>query len=193
MDSKSKDQNALGFYDLTEIIHYIPDFISLLRIIVLPHLVYAFNQQLTLVAYSLFLFSIGTDLLDGFVARKLNSVSRFGAYLDVVCDFLFIFGMYLNFSIKGLYSTWILLMIIIVFSQFVISNIYLKQTIYDPIGKYFGSLLFGGIGLTLLFSYSLVYQTVSFGILISTVASLVSRLVYLLRQRKIKTSSTFHS
>mgnify|MGYP006944208130 CR=1 FL=1 len=74
-------------------------------------------------------------------------------------------------------------MMIFVFSQFVLSNLYLKQTIYDPIGKYYGSLLFGGIGLTLLFSHPIVYQIVTFGIILSTIASLISRLIYFFYQR----------
>ena len=192
MSLHSEDQRALGFYDLSEIVQNIPNFITILRMVVLPHLVYAFNHQITLVSYVLFLFSIGTDLADGFVARKLNSVSTFGAYLDVVFDFLFIFGMYFNFTIKGIYSPWILFMIVFVFSQFILSNLYLKQTIYDPIGKYYGSLLFGGIGLTLLFSHPIVYQIVTFGIIISTSASLISRLTHFSLQRKRKVNSAFH-
>ena len=83
-------------------------------------------------------------------------------------------------------------MIIFVFSQFIFSNMYLKKTIYDPIGKYYGSLLFGEIGLTLLFTHSLIYQIVTIGIIISTAASLISRLTCLLSQRKRKINSNFH-
>ena len=161
----------------------IPNAITSLRLVALPHLVYSFNHQITLVVYALFLFSIGTDLVDGYVARKLVSVSKFGAYLDVTVDFLFISGMYLAFIIKGIYSPWILFIIVSVFIQFILSNVYLKQTIYDTIGKYYGSLLLGGIGLTLLFSDQLLYNIVTFGIVISTSASLISRLTYFLRQR----------
>ena len=166
----------------------IPNAITSLRLVVLPHLIYLVNNQITLVAYALFLFSIGTDIADGYVARKLNSASRFGSYLDVIVDFLFISGLYLNFIINQIYSPWILFFIVFVFSQFVLSNLYLKQTIYDPVGKYYGSLLFGGIGLTLLFSNQLVYDIVTFGIIISTLMSLLSRLTYFVRgiNRKIK-------
>ena len=106
----------------------IPDAITSLRLVILPHLVYSFNHQITLVAYALFLFSMGTDLADGYVARKLDSVSKFGTYLDVTVDFLFISGMFLAFIITGTYSPWILLIIVSVFSQFILSNLYLKQT-----------------------------------------------------------------
>ena len=161
----------------------IPNAITSLRLVTLPHLVYSFNHQITLVTYALFLFSIGTDIVDGYVARKLSSASKLGAYLDVTVDFLFISGMYLAFIIKGIYSPWILLIIVSVFIQFVLSSVYLKQTIYDPIGKYYGSLLLGGIGLTLLFSNQLVYTIVTFGIVISTLASLICRLTYFLSKR----------
>lgn len=187
MDPQSIDQRTRRFYDLSEIVQTIPNLITILRLVVLPHLVYAFNHQISIVAFALFLFSIGTDLADGFVARKLKAVSKSGTYLDVVIDFLFVFGLYLNFTIKGMYSPWILLIMLFVFSQFMLSNVYLKQTIYDPIGKYYGSLLFGGIGLTLLFPHPLVYQIVTFGIVISTSASLISRLIYFLRKRHKRT------
>jgi len=183
MGLQSKDQKALGFYDFSKIPLYIPNFITFLRIVALPHLVYTFNNQIILGSYLLFLFSIGTDLIDGFVARKLHSVSMFGAYLDLAVDFLFISGMYLNFILKGIYPTWILFIIIGVFAQFVISNIILKKTVYDPIGKYYGSLLFGGIGLTILFSNQLIYDVVTCGILFSTLISLTSRLAFLIKKK----------
>ena len=164
----------------------IPNAITSLRLVALPHLAYSFNHQITLVAYALFLFSIGTDLADGYVARKLNSTSKLGAYIDVTVDFLFISGMYLAFIINGIYSPWIILIIASVFAQFILSNVYLKQTIYDPIGKYYGSLLLGGIGLTLLFSNQLIYNIVTFVIVFSTLASLISRLTYFLRARQNK-------
>ena len=184
MGLQSTDQRTLEFYDLSEITQTIPNIVSLMRLIVLPHIVHSFNHQITIAAFSLFLFSIGTDIVDGFAARKLKAASEFGAYLDVTIDFIFVFGLYLNFTIKGLYSPWILLIMVFVFSQFIISNVYSKQTIYDPIGKYYGSILFAGIGTTLLFPHPLTYQTVTFGIAISTAASLISRLTYFLRKKQ---------
>ena len=156
----------------------IPNAITSLRLVALPHLAYSFNHQITLVAYALFLFSIGTDLADGYVARKLNSTSKLGAYIDVTVDFLFISGMYLCFIINGIYSIWILLIIISFFAQFILSILYMKKTVYDPIGKYYGGLLFGGIGLTLLFPNQLTYDIVTYGIVISTLISLISRITY---------------
>lgn len=177
------DTKQIYYHKLLELKNMIPNAITSLRLLVLPHLVYSFNHQFTLVTYTLFLFAIGTDLADGYIARKLNATSKLGGYLDVILDFTFIFGMYLNFITKQMYSPWILVIIIGVFSQFVLSNMYLKKTVYDPVGKYYGSLLFAGIGLTILFSSQLIYDVVTFGIIISTIISLISRLDHLLRKR----------
>ena len=180
----SEKKNLLCYNEELILKQNIPNAITSLRLVVLPHLVYSFNHQITLVAYALFIFAIGTDLADGYIARKLNSASKFGAYLDTTVDFLFISGMYLAFIINGIYSPWILLIIASIFLQFIILNVYVKKIIYDPIGKYYGSLLFGGIGLILLFPDQLVYNIITFGIVISTLASIISRLTYFLRTRK---------
>ena len=173
----------------------IPNTITLLRLIALPHLVYSFNHLTIFVTFSIFLASIVTDVIDGYVARKLRATSKLGVYLDLVVDFLFITGMYLSFSFNGIYSPWLLLIIVFVFTQFIVSNIILKQTIYDPIGKYFGSILFGGIGITILisdqiisnliiFSDQLVYRMVTVFLVIFALTASLSRFLYLLRQRK---------
>ena len=173
----------------------IPNTITLMRLLVLPCLIYSFNHHNTLATIALFLVSIGTDFLDGFVARKISFTSKFGAYLDVIVDFFFISGMYLTFILNEIYSPLILVVIIFVFIQFIVSNIFLKQTIYDPIGKYFGSFLFAGIGLTILFSDALIstssifsnqliYNIITTIIVIFALVSLLSRIIYLLRLRK---------
>ena len=186
----NSSENLTRFYykELLIIKQQIPSVITSLRLIVLPHLVYSFNNQITLAAYALFLFSISTDLVDGYVARKMNLKSKTGAYLDISIDFLFISGMYLTFIANGIYSPLIFLIIFFVFAQFIISNIILKKTVYDPIGKYYGSLLFAGIGLTLLFSNQMIYDFVTYGIVVVTLISLTSRITYFLHNKYNKSN-----
>jgi len=68
----------------------IPNILTLFRIGLLPVLVLVFyfpkfeNQHVVLA--SLFFFIGITDLLDGYLARKLNQQSAFGAFLDPVAD-----------------------------------------------------------------------------------------------------------
>lgn len=68
----------------------IPNTLTLTRIALMPVLVVIFylpsfeNQHVVLA--SLFFFIGVTDLLDGYLARKLNQQSKFGAFLDPVAD-----------------------------------------------------------------------------------------------------------
>ena len=162
---------------------YLPSLITSLRIVILPHLAYSFNQGLISVACVLFLLAIGSDLADGYVARKLGATSKFGAYFDSTVDFVLILGLFGVFVNVGLYSNLILLLVLFMYLQFVMTSLLSKQTVYDPIGKYYGSLLFAGIGLTLLFPNQLTYTIVNHGIVLSTLMSIISRLYHLIDQK----------
>lgn len=165
----------------------IPSTITAFRLVALPFLIYSFYYEIIATEYGLFLFSIGTDFLDGFLARKLGVNSKFGTFFDVIADFLFISGMFLAFIDKGLYPVWIFLLINFVFIQFMVTSLYWKR-FYDPIGKYYGSFLFGAIGLTLLLSEKMVYNVITMGIAAFTSASLLSRLTFIARRRARKQS-----
>lgn len=188
-------KTSLNYNLKTKIKQNIPNTVTILRLLAILPLIYSFNNLSGLITFSIFLASITTDVIDGFIARKLKATTKIGAYLDVIVDFLFITGMYLTFIFKGIYPLWILLVIVFVFAQFIVSNIILKKTIYDPFGKYYGSILFGGIGVTILvtdsifsnliiFSDQQVFTMVIFTIVFSALASLLSRFIYLLKQRK---------
>lgn len=184
---KLNNEERIQNYNLKiKIKQILPNTITLLRLVTLPFLIYSFNNLSIPLTFSIFLVSIISDLLDGYIARKLNSTSKLGAYLDIFVDFVFIEGMYLNFSINGIYSLWLLLVIISVFAQFIISNIIQKQTIYDPIGKYFGSILFGGIGLTILFSDQQIYSFIAIVIILYALLSIISRFYYLVNRKNLK-------
>lgn len=65
-----------------------PNIVSMLRICMAPVLLYlAFNQQAKLYI-ALLLFTLFTDVLDGFLARKLNMITALGAHLDSWGDFI---------------------------------------------------------------------------------------------------------
>jgi phosphatidylglycerophosphate synthase len=161
----------------------IPNAVTLLRLVALPHLIWSFNHEVTVAVYALFLFAVGSDFADGFISRKMGVDSKFGATLDAAVDFIFVNGMYLTFILKGIYSPWLLFLVIFMFAQFILTNFCFKKTIYDPVGKYYASLLFGGIGLTLLFPQQITYDIVTVGIAVSTVSVIISRLAYFLKTK----------
>ena len=173
----------LAFYKAPKWQQTLPSLMTSLRVIILPHIFFFYNQGFTLAVYTLFLTAIGTDFLDGFLARKLRVTSKYGAYFDTTTDFIFVLGFFGFFVNSEVYPNWILLLISLVFFQFIISNLIMKRATYDPVGKYYGSLLFAGIGITLLLNSQLAYDFVTYGIVTSTAASILSRLIYFLMKR----------
>lgn len=157
----------------------LPHVMTLFRVCLLPLVVITWNQGPREVSLGVFLLVILSDLLDGHLARKLGTASTTGAYLDVMADFVVILGMFSMFVIQGLYPFWVILLIVLMFAQFMLTSIGLTRVIYDPIGKYFGAFLFGVIGITLLVPDMLVCVALSVGILCMTAASLISRVIRL--------------
>ncbi len=71
----------------------IPNFLTLLRIFLLPLLIYliiANDSSLNLAILILFIIIALTDYFDGIIARKTNSISEFGKMLDPIADKLFV-------------------------------------------------------------------------------------------------------
>ena len=76
----------------------IPNNLTLFRIALIPCLILVFYlsddtlsaYQKNLTATLIFLFAAITDWLDGYLARKLNQTSDFGAFIDPVADKLIV-------------------------------------------------------------------------------------------------------
>jgi cardiolipin synthase (CMP-forming) len=64
----------------------IPNILSLLRIVLIPLLIYLLFLKLWMYALILFAAASFTDLLDGWSARKLNQESEFGIFIDPLAD-----------------------------------------------------------------------------------------------------------
>ena len=71
----------------------IPNILTLLRIILIPVLVLVFYSPLEWsyqVSAAIFGLAALTDWLDGYLARRLQQLSVFGAFLDPVADKLMV-------------------------------------------------------------------------------------------------------
>jgi CDP-diacylglycerol--glycerol-3-phosphate 3-phosphatidyltransferase len=71
----------------------LPTLITLFRLLIIPFIILFFYlpfEQGRFYAGILFLLGAVTDWLDGFIARRFNMVSRFGAFLDPVADKLLV-------------------------------------------------------------------------------------------------------
>lgn len=64
----------------------IPNAMSAFRIVLIPFIIWAYAIDRHYLSFSLVVLSAISDMLDGFVARKLNMISDFGKFIDPVAD-----------------------------------------------------------------------------------------------------------
>ncbi len=131
----------------------------------------------------IFFFACLTDAVDGQLTKRLDAYPSLGPYADPTADFILVLAAFSAFVMKGVYPPWLLVLIAVMFLQFIVTS-GLRQPLYDPVGKCYGVFLFAAIGVTLLVPRPAVYTMVLGGILGFTVASLASRSVFLLSRRK---------
>ena len=160
----------------------VPTFISSLRIAALPLFFYLYNQGNIISCLILLAFCAASDFLDGYLARKLNATSRFGAYYDATTDFILMIGIFAIFYATGYYPIWLLLLIATSFVQFLVTSHYAKK-FYDPVGRYVGSALYIGVVLTLLWPTQAIYDFVQYAFVVFFLVSLASRIVSLSKKR----------
>jgi len=72
------------------VIFNLPILLTLLRILAIPLVVLFFYLDMPLTSSTIFGLAGLTDLVDGYLARKYNQESRFGAFLDPVADKLLV-------------------------------------------------------------------------------------------------------
>jgi len=149
-----------------------------IRVAAAPLFLYTFLNGLTTWTLGIFLFACLTDALDGYLARRLGVSQFLGPYFDATADFLLVLAAFSAFVIKGVYPFWTLLLISLMFLQFILTS-GLRRPVYDPVGKYYGVFLFAAIGVTLALPDFAVCYTLLISILGLTVASVASRSVFL--------------
>ncbi|SNY44535.1 CDP-alcohol phosphatidyltransferase family protein [Paractinoplanes atraurantiacus] len=86
----------------------IPNVISFIRLLGVPLFLYLLLGPHHDVA-AVIVIAIGgtTDWVDGYVARRMNSVSRLGTLLDPFADRLYILATLVGFTIRGVVPYWL--------------------------------------------------------------------------------------
>jgi len=90
----------------------IPNFLTLLRIILVPVFVIFLIQTEYEKALITFMVAGLTDALDGTLARLLNCQTTLGAYLDPIADKMLLVTSFVTLAILGMIPSWLAVMVI---------------------------------------------------------------------------------
>ncbi|USO02489.1 MAG: CDP-alcohol phosphatidyltransferase family protein [Alphaproteobacteria bacterium] len=119
----------------------VPNLISLLRILILPFMLYFMYQRTQeglKIAFGLFVIGSVSDVLDGYLARSLKSETKFGAMLDQISDKIFVISTFLMMAIlKWMKNVDLIPVFLILFRDFAISGLrqFYKMRV-DIFGKF---------------------------------------------------------
>ena len=90
----------------------LPNLLSLLRLALVPVFLVLIITGHSISAFLVLAVASFTDWLDGFLARKLNQVTRIGALLDPAADRLYIFATLIGLAVTGAIPAWLPVVVI---------------------------------------------------------------------------------
>ena len=150
------------------------------------------------IAFSLAVVAAATDLADGYLARKWNQVTDFGALMDPLADKIFVTTLMLILVEFQLLAAWVAAVVIC--REFMVTGLRLLATktgkviSADKFGKLktclqMGVLLVGGAGWIKLFGFDIFYRPVWIVwysiMLITTLFTIYSGVNYFIKNYKV--------
>jgi CDP-diacylglycerol--glycerol-3-phosphate 3-phosphatidyltransferase len=175
-------------------IFYISNQISILRIIlVIPLLFLLLNQNNTntIIIASILVAMYITDLLDGYLARKLNQVSELGKIIDPLADKIAVVSIVIILYFQGRIESWFFIIVVARDLLIVIFGLYLKsKNKIVLMSNYPGKIAVFSIGIIILLTvfntgnYELLQKVISYLYYISVILIIYSLFLYLKRFNK---------
>lgn len=90
----------------------IPNLISLGRLVSVPVIVVLILSDQVVFAFWLFIGSGLSDGVDGFIAKRFNSTTVLGAYLDPVADKVLLVAIYITLGQHGMLPIWLVITVV---------------------------------------------------------------------------------
>ncbi|MGI6587052.1 MAG: CDP-alcohol phosphatidyltransferase family protein [Gracilibacteraceae bacterium] len=94
----------------------IPNALTIFRLVLIPGFVYYYFSSMGYgerIAMVLFAAAGLTDILDGFIARRCNLVTRLGTVLDPLADKLMLLTVLISITMKNQIPLWIIIVVAI--------------------------------------------------------------------------------
>jgi len=90
----------------------IPNLLTAARLLAAPYILYLLWTGSYRTALVWFTIASVTDVLDGFLARRLRVVSKIGALLDPVADKVLLSGSFLTLGWQGIIPIWLMILVL---------------------------------------------------------------------------------
>lgn len=130
----------------------IPNMLSVFRLILIGVFIALFKNERYLLSFFVYIFAFGTDILDGWLARRNNWITNVGKVLDPLADKLMLIAVLACFWFKGVIPLYIMLIILAKDAIMIIVGgiLYSKHVVVyaDWFGKIATGLFVGAITLT---------------------------------------------
>lgn len=138
----------------------LPNLLTTIRFLLIPLFVYVFfHQGESNILYATYIFILAgiTDVLDGYVARKYDLITKWGQAMDPLADKLMLLTVLICFTIKEFLPIWVISIVGIKEIVMIIGGLFLyyrKDKIVVPANK------FGKIA-TVIFYIAILYMAFS--------------------------------
>jgi cardiolipin synthase (CMP-forming) len=110
----------------------IPNYITLLRLLLVPFVVWALLTGNELAALLGFMAAGFSDGVDGYIARRFDMKSELGGYLDPVADKLLLVSVFIVLAYQGILPLW-LVAIVVFRDALIISAVMLSSVMGKPV------------------------------------------------------------
>jgi cardiolipin synthase (CMP-forming) len=91
----------------------LPNLLSIFRLFITVFFIFAVNYGRFDIALLLFIIQAISDLLDGFLARKMDAKTSLGAYLDPLADKVMLASSYIVLCIQAIIPLWLVVLVLV--------------------------------------------------------------------------------
>jgi CDP-diacylglycerol--glycerol-3-phosphate 3-phosphatidyltransferase len=170
---------------------YISNQVSVLRVLLVIPLIFLLinqNSSNTIIIAAILVAMYISDLLDGYLARKLNQVSELGKIIDPLADKIAVVSIVIILFLQGRVETWFFIVVIARDLLILLFGLYLKsKNKIVLMSNYPGKIAVFSIGIIILLtvfntgSYELLQIVISYLYYISVILIIYSLYLYLMR------------
>lgn len=108
------------------------NFVSLLRLLLAPVVIWLLLDGESGAAFALFLFAGITDAIDGMIAKRFDQITELGAYLDPIADKALLVSVFVTLGVLQELPVWLVLMAVSR-DALIVGGVLLSYTLGNPL------------------------------------------------------------